>query len=48
MDPAGAGWDDSANNRAFLSGSIAATNNAPSIYLTATNQVILDEKGDRW
>ncbi|HEX9120421.1 MAG TPA: extracellular solute-binding protein, partial [Terriglobales bacterium] len=46
MDPAGAGWDDSANNRAFLSGSIAATNNAPSIYLTATNQVILDEKGE--
>ncbi len=46
MDPAGAGWDDSNNNRAFLSGSIAATNNAPSIYLTASNQVILDEKGE--
>ncbi len=45
MDPAGAGWDDSSNNRAFLSGAIAATNNAPSIYLTASNQVILDEKG---
>ncbi len=45
MDPAGAGWDDSSNNRAFLSGAITATNNAPSIYLTATNQVILDEKG---
>jgi multiple sugar transport system substrate-binding protein len=46
MDPAGAGWDDSSNNRAFLSGAITATNNAPSIYLTASNQVILDEKGD--
>ncbi len=46
MNPAGAGWDDSANNRSFLSGAIAATNNAPSIYLTASNQVILDEKGE--
>ncbi|MFB3916641.1 MAG: ABC transporter substrate-binding protein [Terriglobales bacterium] len=45
MDPAGAGWDDSANNRAFLAGSISATNNAPSIYLTASNQVLLDQKG---
>jgi multiple sugar transport system substrate-binding protein len=45
MDPAGAGWDDSSNNRAFLTGAITATNNAPSIYLTASNQVILDEKG---
>ena len=46
MDPAGAGWDDSSNNRAFLSGAIAATNNAPSIYLTASNNVILDDKGE--
>lgn len=46
MDPAGPGWDDISNNRAFLSGAIAATNNAPSIYLTASNQVILDEKGE--
>ncbi|MBI3780561.1 MAG: carbohydrate ABC transporter substrate-binding protein, partial [candidate division NC10 bacterium] len=46
MDPAGPGWDDSSNNRAFLSGAITATNNAPSIYLTASNQVILDEKGE--
>lgn len=46
MDPAGAGWDDSSNNRAFLSGAITATNNAPSIYLTASNQVILDDKGE--
>jgi len=45
MDPAGTGWDDSSNNRAFLSSAITATNNAPSIYLTASNQVILDEKG---
>jgi multiple sugar transport system substrate-binding protein len=46
MDPGGVSWDDSSNNRAFLSGAIAATNNAPSIYLTASNQVILDERGD--
>lgn len=46
MDPGGLSWDDSSNNRSFLSGAIAATNNAPSIYLTASNQVILDERGD--
>jgi multiple sugar transport system substrate-binding protein len=46
MDPAGVGWDDSSNNRAFLSGAITATNNAPSIYLTASNQALLDEKGE--
>lgn len=45
MDPAGIGWDDSSNNRAFLSGGIITTNNAPSIYLTAMNQVVLDERG---
>jgi multiple sugar transport system substrate-binding protein len=45
MDPAGPGWDDSSNNRAFLSGAVTATNNAPSIYLTASSQVILDDKG---
>ncbi len=39
-------WDDSSNNRAFLSGAITATNNAPSIYLTASNQVVLDDKGE--
>ena len=43
MDPAGAGWDDVSNNRAFLSGAISATTNAPSIYLAASNQLILDE-----
>jgi len=47
MDPAGVGWDDSSNNRAFLSGAIAATNNAPSIYLTALNQAMRDEKGEQ-
>lgn len=46
MDPGGISWDDSSNNRAFLSGAIAATNNAPSIYLTASNQVLLDERGN--
>ena len=46
MDPAGVTWDDSSNNRAFLNGTISATNNAPSIYLAAANQVILDEKGE--
>lgn len=46
MDTGGLSWDDSSNNRQFLSGAIAATNNAPSIYLTASNQVILDERGD--
>ncbi|OGL00575.1 MAG: hypothetical protein A3E31_07160 [Candidatus Rokubacteria bacterium RIFCSPHIGHO2_12_FULL_73_22] len=44
MDPAGPGWDDVSNNRAFLSGAISATTNAASIYLTASNQVILDER----
>jgi ABC-type glycerol-3-phosphate transport system substrate-binding protein len=46
MDPAGTSWDDISNNRAFLSGAITATNNAPSIYLTASNQVLRDEKGE--
>ena len=46
MDPAGLTWDDSSNNRAFLNGTISATNNAPSIYLAAANQVVLDERGE--
>src|SRR6202007_2250717 len=33
MDEGGLAWDDSSNNRAFLSGSISATNNGASIYL---------------
>jgi len=35
MDEGGLAWDDSSNNRAFLSGTIAATNNGASIYLEA-------------
>ena len=46
MDPAGVNWVDSSNNAAFLSGAIAATRNAASIYLAAMNQVILDAKGE--
>ncbi|RMF89953.1 MAG: extracellular solute-binding protein [Nitrospinota bacterium] len=46
FDPAGPGWDDSNNNRAFLSGAIAATQNAPSIYLKASNELLLDTKGE--
>jgi ABC-type glycerol-3-phosphate transport system substrate-binding protein len=34
-DPGGLAWDDSSNNRAFLSGTISATNNGASIYLEA-------------
>jgi len=46
MDPGGATWDDSSNNRAFLNGSIAATSNGASVYLVASNQVVLDDKGE--
>jgi multiple sugar transport system substrate-binding protein len=46
MDPGGKDWDDVSNNRAFLSSTIAATINAPSIYLAAANQLILDTKGE--
>ena len=35
MDEGGLAWDDSSNNRAFLSGTISATNNGASIYLEA-------------
>jgi ABC-type glycerol-3-phosphate transport system substrate-binding protein len=34
-DPGGLAWDDSSNNRAFLSGTISSTNNGASIYLEA-------------
>jgi ABC-type glycerol-3-phosphate transport system substrate-binding protein len=34
-DEGGLAWDDSSNNRAFLAGSISATNNGASIYLEA-------------
>ena len=35
MDEGGLAWDDSNNNRAFLSGTISATNNGASIYIEA-------------
>jgi len=35
MDEGGLAWDDTNNNRAFLSGTISATNNGTSIYLEA-------------
>jgi ABC-type glycerol-3-phosphate transport system substrate-binding protein len=34
-DEGGLAWDDSSNNRAFLAGTISATNNGASIYLEA-------------
>ena len=34
-DEGGLAWDDSSNNRAFLAGSISATNNGASIYIEA-------------
>jgi multiple sugar transport system substrate-binding protein len=46
-DPGGLAWDDSSNNRAFLAGTIAATNNGASIYLEAKKKpdTYLTEKG---
>ena len=46
-DPGGLAWDDSSNNRAFLSGTIAATNNGASIYLEAKKKpdMYLTDKG---
>jgi len=46
-DEGGLAWDDSSNNRAFLSGSISATNNGASIYLEAKRkpETYLTEKG---
>jgi multiple sugar transport system substrate-binding protein len=35
MDDGGMAWDDSSNNRAFLSQTISATNNGASIYIEA-------------
>jgi multiple sugar transport system substrate-binding protein len=35
MDEGGLSWDDTNNNRAFLSGTISATNNGASIYIEA-------------
>ena len=47
MDEGGLAWDDTSNNRAFLSGSISATNNGASIYLEAKKKpdAYLTEKG---
>jgi multiple sugar transport system substrate-binding protein len=38
MDEGGLAWDDSSNNRAFLSGACSATLNGNSIYLEAKNK----------
>jgi ABC-type glycerol-3-phosphate transport system substrate-binding protein len=35
MDEGGLAWDDSSNNRAYLAGTISATNNGASIYIEA-------------
>jgi ABC-type glycerol-3-phosphate transport system substrate-binding protein len=47
MDEGGLAWDDTNNNRAFLSGTISATNNGASIYLEAKKkpETYLTEKG---
>jgi multiple sugar transport system substrate-binding protein len=39
FDEGGLGWDDSNNNRSFLSSDISLTGNAPSIYVAARKQV---------
>jgi multiple sugar transport system substrate-binding protein len=46
-DEGGLAWDDSSNNRAFLSGTISSTNNGASIYLEAKKKpdAYLTEKG---
>ena len=48
MDEGGLAWDDTSNNRAFLSGSISATNNGASIYLEAKKKpdTYQTEKGE--
>src|ERR1700730_14057383 len=46
-DEGGLAWDDTNNNRAFLSGTICATNNGASIYIEAKKKpdAYLTEKG---
>ena len=46
-DEGGLAWDDSSNNRAYLAGTISATNNGASIYLEAKKKPdsYLTEKG---
>src|SRR5690349_16015638 len=48
MDEGGLSWDDTSNNRAFLSGTISATNNGASSYLEAKKKpdAYLTEKGE--
>ena len=48
LDEGGLAWDDTNNNRAFLSGTICATLNGASIYLLAKSKpdTYLDEKGE--
>ena len=47
-DEGGLAWDDTNNNRAFLSGSIGATLNGASIYITAKRQKdkLKDDRGE--
>jgi ABC-type glycerol-3-phosphate transport system substrate-binding protein len=48
MDEGGLAWDDTSNNRAFLSGTISATNNGASIYIEAKKkpEAYQTEKGE--
>src|SRR5438309_8975176 len=48
-DEGGLAWDDTNNNRAFLSGEISATLNGASIYIAAKRgqEKIKDDKGER-
>jgi multiple sugar transport system substrate-binding protein len=48
MDEGGLAWDDTNNNRAFLSGTISATNNGASIYIEAKKkpETYLTDKGE--
>jgi multiple sugar transport system substrate-binding protein len=47
-DEGGLAWDDTSNNRAFLSGTCAATNNGASIYIEAKRKpdVYVTERGE--
>ena len=47
MDEGGLAWDDTNNNRAFLSQTVSATNNGASIYIEAKKKpdTYLTEKG---
>ena len=47
MDEGGLAWDDTNNNRAFLSQTVSATNNGASIYIEAKKkpETYLTEKG---